>query len=110
MEQSGSQDEGLRVLAEAFAAVAATAERGGRQSCIVSRANCFCKRQAESGRRQETPEACFRQALEVARQQQAKALELRAAMSLSRLWQQQGKRDAARQLLRRGLWLVQRGV
>jgi predicted ATPase len=46
-----------------------------------------------------TPEACFRQALEVARQQQAKALELRAAVSLSRLWQQQGKRDAARQLL-----------
>jgi predicted ATPase len=30
---------------------------------------------------------------------QAKSLELRAAMSLSRLWQRQGKRDAARQLL-----------
>jgi class 3 adenylate cyclase/predicted ATPase len=44
-------------------------------------------------------EACFHQALTVARQQQAKALELRAAMSLARLWQQQGKRDAARELL-----------
>ena len=56
---------------------------------------------AEGRKRQagETPEACFRQALEVARQQQAKSLELRAAMSLSRLWQQQGKHDAARQLL-----------
>jgi predicted ATPase len=43
-------------------------------------------------------ETCFRQALEVARRQQAKSLELRAAMSLSRLWQQQGKRDEARQL------------
>jgi predicted ATPase len=35
----------------------------------------------------------------VARQQQAKSLELRAAMSLSRLWQQQGKRVEARELL-----------
>jgi predicted ATPase len=35
----------------------------------------------------------------VAHRQQAKSLELRAAMSLSRLWQQQGKRDEARQLL-----------
>jgi predicted ATPase len=35
----------------------------------------------------------------VARRQQAKSLELRAAMSLSRLWQQQGKHDAVRQLL-----------
>jgi predicted ATPase len=44
-------------------------------------------------------EICFHQALDIARQQQAKALELRAAMSLSRLWQQQGKRDEARELL-----------
>jgi hypothetical protein len=39
------------------------------------------------------------QALNVARNQQAKALELRAAMSLSRLWQRQGKWGAARTLL-----------
>jgi predicted ATPase len=44
-------------------------------------------------------EACFRRALEIARSQQAKSLELRAAMSLSQLWQRQGKRDEARQLL-----------
>jgi class 3 adenylate cyclase/predicted ATPase len=44
-------------------------------------------------------EACFQQALAIARGQQAKSLELRAAMSLSRLWQQQGKRDEARALL-----------
>ena len=43
--------------------------------------------------------ACFQQALGIARHQQAKALELRAAMSLSRLWQQQGKRAEARELL-----------
>ena len=42
---------------------------------------------------------CFHQALEVARRQEAKWLELRAAMSLGRLWQQQGKRAEARALL-----------
>jgi predicted ATPase len=41
----------------------------------------------------------LRQAFNVARHQQAKALELRAAMSLARLWQQQGKRDEAHDLL-----------
>ena len=44
-------------------------------------------------------EACFQKALEVARGQSAKSLELRAAMSLSRLWQKQGKIDDARKLL-----------
>ena len=44
-------------------------------------------------------ESCFRQALEIARRQGAKSLELRAAMSLSRLWQQQGKRTEAHALL-----------
>ena len=44
-------------------------------------------------------EACFQQALDVARRQQAKALELRAALSCSQLWLTQGKRDEARVLL-----------
>jgi predicted ATPase len=44
-------------------------------------------------------EACFGQALATARRQLAKSLELRAAMSLARLWQRPGKGDAARQLL-----------
>jgi predicted ATPase len=41
-------------------------------------------------------EACFRQAVAIARRQQAKSLELRATMSLSRLWHRQGRRDEAR--------------
>ena len=54
--------------------------------------------------RQATPdatqaEACFQQALAIARRQQAKSWELRAAVSLSRLWQQQDKRDEAHALL-----------
>jgi predicted ATPase len=44
-------------------------------------------------------EACFQQALAVARRQQAKSWELRAAINLARLWQHQGKRDEARELL-----------
>jgi predicted ATPase len=43
--------------------------------------------------------ACFRHALDIAHHQQAKSLELRAAMSLSRLWQRQGKGHAAQRLL-----------
>jgi len=44
-------------------------------------------------------ESCFRQALTIARRQHAKSLELRAAMSLARLWQQQGKCAEAYELL-----------
>jgi predicted ATPase len=53
----------------------------------------------QPGTPQVEAEACFRQALDVARRQEAKSLELRAAMSLSRLWQQQGKQAEARALL-----------
>jgi predicted ATPase len=44
-------------------------------------------------------EAYFERALAIARQQQAKSWELRAAMSMARLWRDQGKRDEARELL-----------
>jgi predicted ATPase len=54
--------------------------------------------QARSGKTREAEER-FQQALTIARRQQAKSLELRAAMSLSRLWQQQGKRAEAYALL-----------
>jgi len=48
---------------------------------------------------QSEAEACFLKAIEIARRQSAKSLELRAVMSLSRLWQQQGKKEEARQML-----------
>jgi len=48
---------------------------------------------------EQEAEACFLKAIEIAQRQQAKSLELRAAMSLARLWQQQGKHAAAYQLL-----------
>jgi adenylate cyclase len=47
----------------------------------------------------EEAENCFQNSIEISRQQAAKSLELRAATSLSRLWQKQGKRTEARQVL-----------
>src|SRR5467141_5437468 len=95
----GQTDEGLRVLAEAFAAVATTAERRWEAELYRLRGQLLLQAAGRKRQAEETPEAYFRQALEAARQQQAKSLELRAAMSLSRLWQQQGKRDEALALL-----------
>ncbi len=57
------------------------------------------RRICETGYARDAAEVCFQLALAVARCQQAKTLELRAAMSLARLWQQQGKRAEACELL-----------
>ena len=56
---------------------------------------------AQEGYREKTEEAeqCFHKAIAIARKQQAKSLELRATMSLARLWQSQGKTAEARQML-----------
>jgi predicted ATPase len=48
---------------------------------------------------QEEAEACFQQAIYIAQPQKAKSWELRAALSLARIWQQQGKRPEAHQML-----------
>jgi predicted ATPase len=53
----------------------------------------------QTGTPQAEAETCFRQSLDIARRQQAKSLELRAAMGMARLWQQQGKHAEARELL-----------
>ena len=53
----------------------------------------------QPGTPQAEAEAWLQRSLDVARRQQAKALELRAAMSLARLWKQQGKRAEAHALL-----------
>jgi predicted ATPase len=47
----------------------------------------------------ESPERCFLTAIEIASRQEGKALELRATVSLARLWQRQGKQDQARHIL-----------
>jgi len=47
----------------------------------------------------ESPEGCFLTAIDIARRQEGKSLELRATVSLARLWQQQGKQDQAWRML-----------
>jgi predicted ATPase len=93
---AGKVEEGLRSLAEALRAFEAS-ERGDLLGETYRLQGELLRRQAVSNTAQA--EACFQQALTIARRQQAKSWELRAAMSLSRLWQQQGKRTEARELL-----------
>jgi predicted ATPase len=54
---------------------------------------------ARASPRAAAADACFHQAIDLARRTQAKSLELRAVMSVSRLWQGQGQRTEARQML-----------
>ena len=54
---------------------------------------------AVSSNNEADAEVCFHQALAITRKQSTKSLELRSAMSLSRLWLKQGKKDEARQML-----------
>jgi predicted ATPase/DNA-binding winged helix-turn-helix (wHTH) protein len=94
--QAGQPEPGLQVLMEALTLVATTEMRWWEAE--LSRLKGVLLLQLSIPDVQQA-EACFQQALDVARGQQAKALELRAAHSLSRLWQQQGKRESARNLL-----------
>ena len=94
--QVGQPEVGLRVLAEALTLVATTEARWWEAELSRLKGTLLLQL--------PTPEVnqardCFQQAIDVARCQQTKALELRAVLSLSRLWQQQGKREAARALL-----------
>jgi class 3 adenylate cyclase/predicted ATPase len=92
----GQLEEGLRAVEEALAAVQHNEE--GHYEAEVYRLKGELLLQ-QSAAHQEAVEANFQQALAVARRRQAKSWELRAAMSLSRLWQRQGKPEDARQLL-----------
>ena len=93
---TGQVDEGLRLLDEALAAVRKTGECWWEAELHRLQGELLLRRSEEH---QGAAETWFRQALGIARQQQAKAVELRAAMSLSRLWQSQGKRAEAYALL-----------
>ena len=96
MGHTSQVEEGLRLLVEALTAL----ETSGQSDPLTE----AYRIQGELLLRQAVPdaaqaEACFHQALAIARRQQAKSWELRAAVSLSRLWHQQGRRAEAFELL-----------
>jgi predicted ATPase len=92
----GHPDDGLQALAEAHTLVEQHEDRAWEAEVSRLRGVLLLR---QPGTPQAEAETWLQRALDVARRQEAKSLELRAAMSLSRLWQQQGKQAEARALL-----------
>jgi adenylate cyclase len=93
--KSGQPQEGLAVLAEALARVKTTGERYFEAEIHRLRGELLLLR----GEPDAEVEALFEQAIEITRRQEARSLELRATMSLARLWRKQGKNEEARERL-----------
>jgi tetratricopeptide (TPR) repeat protein len=93
---SGQVEKSLKCLAEAFADMQQTGEHYWEAKLHRLKGDLLL---ADATAAHPAAEACLHQALEVTRRQQAKSLELRAATSLARLWQSQGKRQEAHDLL-----------
>jgi predicted ATPase len=89
-------EDGLQALAEAHTLVEQHEERWWEAEVCRLRGVLLLR---QPGTPPAEAQAWLQRALDVARRQEAKALELRAAVSLSRLWQQQGKQAEARALL-----------
>jgi predicted ATPase len=92
----GHPADGLQALVEAHTLMEQHEERYWEAEVYRLRGVLLLQ---QPGASQAEAEAWVQRALDVARRQEAKSLELRAAMSLSRLWQQQGKQAEARELL-----------
>jgi predicted ATPase len=92
----GHTADGLRALTEAHTLVEQHDERWWEAEVCRLRGVLLLR---QPGTAQAEAETWLHRALDVARHQEAKSLELRAAMSLSRLWQQQGKQAEAHALL-----------
>ena len=94
---AGSQiEEGLQVVNDALALVAETGERWWEAELYRLKGELLLAGEVES---QQEGEECFQLALEIARRQQAKSFELRAAISLGCLWHEHNRTDEAQQLL-----------
>src|SRR5262249_22593706 len=92
----GEQETGLTVLTEAMTFAETTGERWYEAEIHRLKGALLLQ---QSSDHQAEAENCFHHALEIARSQQAKSFELRTATSLAKLWQQQGKRQEAHDLL-----------
>jgi predicted ATPase len=102
----GQAETGLTLLTEALATIDTPGQRLEEAGLYRCQGDLLLKLDATRHRRQAggqslaaDAEACLHRSLAIARRQHTRALELRAALSLSRLWQQQGKQEEARQLL-----------
>ena len=91
----GQPDQGLNTLEQALAQVEKSGERFGEADIHRVKGDLLLL----TGDSDDAAEECYRQALDIAKQQSAKSWELRTAMSLARLWQKQGKGAEARELL-----------
>ena len=98
--ESGAALDGLALLDEAEAAVQQTNERYWEAEIHRLRGQLLLATSDPAAPAVvRSAEECYRRALEVARRQGARSLELRAAVSLSRLWQAADRHDEARELL-----------
>jgi predicted ATPase len=96
---AGRNDEALTTVADALSKAQATEEGWWLAELHRLQGEVLAQRSGPTGATTPEAEACFRRALEHARGQSAKSLELRAAVSLGRLWQRDGRRETARELL-----------
>ncbi|MEE8292596.1 MAG: hypothetical protein V3R80_14065, partial [Candidatus Tectomicrobia bacterium] len=94
--KAGHSEEAWTALTEALTRVTTTRERTWEAELYRLKGELWL---TDAAAHQTEVEACFARALDLARGQQAKSLELRATLRLSRLWQQQGKHVEARRLL-----------
>jgi predicted ATPase len=94
--KAGQNKEGFAVVAEALDRVRKTGDRFGEPELHRLKGELLW---ATSSNSYTEVEAFFQNALDVSRVQNSRSFELRAAMSLSRLWRKQGKRPEARELL-----------
>ena len=92
----GEVEAGLAVLQEGWEVMERTGEHVYHAEMCRLKGALLLQQQ---GTVQAEAEVCFQQAIAVAQQQSAKSWELRAATSLARLWQSQGKQAEAHQLL-----------
>jgi class 3 adenylate cyclase/predicted ATPase len=92
----GEPEAGLMALAEALTRADTTGERWYESEIYRLKGELLLQQHTDN---QAESEHCFQQAISIARSQQAKSWELRASTSLARLWQQQGKRQEAINLL-----------
>jgi class 3 adenylate cyclase/predicted ATPase len=98
--RAGQTEDGLSAVTEALTIVDKTGERCDETELHRLKGELMLQSSVQSlESRVKEAEACFQKAIDIAHRQQAKSLELRAAVSLSRLWQKQGKKEEARQRL-----------